>query len=638
MKEIKFIVYGIVIACLMSVSGTPDIFAQEEPDSVYTNSSLLELLNQVADTPEEDADDEDYDTLIFDREDDGPNIPDGYYDDEEIEGIEIAEDLEKLLQLGDSLGMAKHVYPEWWDDPSKLQADTTLDVSSMAMPEWMNLPVVFNRYSVTLPMRAYSSFRGYKPHFMKDTLEVEPDLEPYGGRRNQNGSANTAPVKQPSSPAKTGYVAPGLKTAINPAPYFGIDSVPAPEHKPDLELLGITGEEVFGHEHPHNLVGTPGGPRYAPLGLVPAEGYVWDLEEIDPAPDAAGRDDWATRAVERDSRWRLFLQDWMLQYPWLVKYNAATMERPPREFVMAVDPATEKITVREIDSSAKSLKESTKVATDLSRINWIKTLDGSLQFSQAYLSPNWYQGGNSNVNALANVIYNVRLNQAFHPDLIFETTISYKLGLNNAPDDSVHKYNISDDILQLNSKFGFKAFRRWYYSMNVMFKTQLLNNYAKNSNNMKASFMSPGELNIGVGMTYAYNNKKNTFSFNASIAPLSYNLKTCINNKMNVTQFGIEEGRKTVSKYGSSTEFTWRWKMAYNIEYNSRLFFFTNYEYAQGDWEHTVNFTLSRFLTAKIYAHLRYDSTMKEQPDTRWRYWQFKEIFSLGFAYRFIRN
>ena len=174
--------------------------------------------------------------------------------------------------------------------------------------------------------------------------------------------------------------------------------------------------------------------------------------------------------------------------------------------------------------------------------------------------------------------------------------------------------------------------------MNVQFKTQLLNNYKKNSDELAAAFMSPGELNIGLGMTYAYQNPKKTLDFNASIAPGSYNLKTCTNRRIDPTQFGIDAGKTYVNQYGSSAELTLKWKMAYNIEYFSRLFLFTNYEYMQGDWENTITFNISRFLTTRVYAHLRYDSGAQPVENSRWHHWQLKEILSIGFAYKFQRG
>ncbi len=302
---------------------------------------------------------------------------------------------------------------------------------------------------------------------------------------------------------------------------------------------------------------------------------------------------WADGAVARDSRFRLMQQQWMLKHPELVPYNTATMAEPPREFIMSVDPATAQITVQEFDTSASTLKNANQIEANISRINWLHTFDGTVQFSQAYLSPNWYQGGNSNLNAIANILYNVKLNPAFHPNLIFEMTASYKLGANNAPDDSVHQYNISEDLFQVNANLG---------------------------------------------MTYTYENARKTVDFKASIAPGSYNLKTCTNPNIDPTQFGIDAGKTSVSQYGSSAELTLRWKMAWNIEYFSRLFLFTNYSYMQGDWENTVTFNISRFLSTKIYAHLRYDSSTPRTEGTRWHQWQLKEILSIGFAYKFQRG
>ena len=267
--------------------------------------------------------------------------------------------------------------------------------------------------------------------------------------------------------------------------------------------------------------------------------------------------------------------------------------------------------------------------------HWLKTFNANLQFSQAYVSPNWYQGGNNNLNALLNLYYNVKLNPAFHPKWLFENTLQYKLGMNNAPDDELRDYSISEDLFQWNMTVGYRSTKRWYYSLNTQFKTQILNNYKSNTTTLKAAFLSPGELNVGVGMTYNYANPKKTFTFDASISPFSYNMKTCLRKRMNVTSFGIEEGRKTVSEYGSSAEGKLTWKMCDNISLRSRMFVFTDYDYIQGDWENTIQFTINRFLSTQIFVHMRYDSTSPVIEDTDWHKFQLKEILSFGFTYKF---
>ena len=47
---------------------------------------------------------------------------------------------------------------------------------------------------------------------------------------------------------------------------------------------------------------------------------------------------------------------------------------------------------------------------------------------------------------------------------------------------------------------------------------------------------------------------------------------------------------------------------------------------------------IGHFLSTKIYAHLRYDSSTPRTEGTRWHQWQLKEILSIGFAYKFQRG
>ena len=104
---------------------------------------------------------------------------------------------------------------------------------------------------------------------------------------------------------------------------------------------------------------------------------------------------------------------------------------------------------------------------------------------------------------------------------------------------------------------------------------------------------------------------------------------------MNEQSFGIKEGRKTVSEYGSSAEGKLFWQLCANISLRSRMFVFTDYDYIQGDLENTFQFTINRFLTTQVFIHMRYDSTAKQREDTEWHKFQLKEILSFGFSYKF---
>lgn len=306
----------------------------------------------------------------------------------------------------------------------------------------------------------------------------------------------------------------------------------------------------------------------------------------------------------------------------------------PKVYHAVVNPEDHTIKIEELPTRNKP-GGPTIAGTTVTKKHWIRSFNASLQFSQAYVSPNWYQGGNSNMNMLGNLRYDVSLNQAYHPNLKFETTFQYKIGVNNAPDDSIHNYNIMDDLFQVNTTFGLKAAKRWYYSFSGQFKTQLFNSYPSNSRTLRSALLSPGDLNLGIGMTYNYNNPKKTFTFDASINPLSYNLKVCTNPEINPGRYGIEEGHKSVSNYGSNTELKLFWKLSYNITFRSRLFAFTDYESFYSDWENTLIFEINRFLTTQVYAHLRYDTDTPLCDDPSWKKLQVKEILSIGFAYKF---
>lgn len=343
--------------------------------------------------------------------------------------------------------------------------------------------------------------------------------------------------------------------------------------------------------------------------------------------------DWLYNASRQSKIMQNMRHNFFVNNPSMIPYNFALLPEAPSRFIPVVDPSTYTIDMEELPNVKEV--EPTVEPIPGKKHHWIRSFNVGLQFSQAYISPNWYQGGNNALNILGNIYYNVKLNQEYHPNLLFETTAQYKLGMNSAPDDSIHAYNVSDDLLQVNSTFGIKAAKRWYYSLTGQFKTQMIKSYNSNTRELRSAFLSPGELNIGLGMTYNYASKNGKFTFDASISPLSYSLVTCIDTEMDVTSFDIKEGHKAVNKIGSSSEIKIFWKICSNITLNSRLWMFTDYSIFQADWENKVVFEINRFLTTQIFCHARYDSHTPRVADSKWSKLQLKEILSIGFAYKF---
>ena len=378
---------------------------------------------------------------------------------------------------------------------------------------------------------------------------------------------------------------------------------------------------------------------FAPLPKIMLLPPVYSGYEMfdnwDPFKPEIGKDawmNWIDSAKAVDTRSAITMQNFMVNHPDLVPNNIAFMAQPPRKFYATVNPSDHKIEIKEYGVEAPE-----KMDVEVKKRHWIRTFSASLQFSQAFISPNWYQGGNNNLNFLANIFYNVKLNQAFHPKLLFETTMQYKLGINSAPDDSLRNYSISEDLLQINSTFGIKAARHWYYSITGQFKTQLLNSYLVNSNTLASAFLSPAELNLGLGMTYNYAAPKGNVTFDATISPLSYNLKICTkpDNVLAHATFGIDPDKKTKSEIGSSAEVKLGWKITDNITFTSRIFAFTNYHNFTADWENTLAMAINKFLTTQIYVHARYDTDTPPVENPHWHKLQLKEILSFGVAYKF---
>ncbi|MBD5179913.1 MAG: DUF3078 domain-containing protein [Bacteroidales bacterium] len=339
------------------------------------------------------------------------------------------------------------------------------------------------------------------------------------------------------------------------------------------------------------------------------------------------RAEWLENAIARHDAMEAFQQQFAATYPWIVRLNIDSLPEPPKEYKVTIDPSTTKVSYQEVTVDLDQANKGV-APLEIKRKNWLHSFQGSLQFSQAYNSPNWYQGGNNNVNLIGDFVWNVKLNPAFYSKILFENTVQYRLALNSAPDDTLRSYSISEDRFQVNTKFGLKATHNWYYSATMQFKTQLLQNHPSNSHSTTVAFLSPGELNIGLGMTYSTNVKK--ASFNVSIAPLSYNM-ICYTNT-DVTRY---PGKKVTSQYGSNMEGKMTWNPFRNISFSSRLYVFTNYEYVQGDWENNLSFTINRYLSTNILVHLRYDSSYPKRDDTNWRKFMLREILSFGFNYRF---
>lgn len=432
------------------------------------------------------------------------------------------------------------------------------------------------------------------------------------------------------------------------------DSLPQPEVNPEILNLSFIPKVFSGYEEIQGVpqfskrklkyqldVTTPDPDMEGVIEEVLVEEDMWlsdsltyVTEEIEIDQNGMGRKyktpDWLKNAITTARNQESLRYSYMIDNPLSIEYAYWDLPIPPvlleedRSFLAFI----KKYGIPDVNPEDAVLPE-----IEIKKKHWLHKVNAMLQFSQAYVSPNWYQGGNSYLSLLFGFSWNVDLNQVYHPNLLFQSALSYKLALSANPKGYLHKYTIGEDLLQYNLNAGLKAIKNWYYSFNLQFKTQLLNNYEENSDVRTASFLSPGDLNMGLGMSYNHTNKLNTFKFTLTISPLSYNLKTCISNKIDHEIYSIPQNRKVKNEIGSNVDFTMDWKISANISYKTRMFMFTDYEYFLGDWQNTISFEINKFLSTQLFFNLRYDGSLES--DTKWKKFMLREILSFGLSYTF---
>lgn len=397
-----------------------------------------------------------------------------------------------------------------------------------------------------------------------------------------------------------------------------------PDTMPRLVYNPVVGPWVFsGYRSIQNKTFDELSPAFAnPL----ARHYTSPWEDSPYTPS------WLRDALTQDRIAQDYMYYSMVYTPHTIQYTYWDLPVPPRlpEDDVTLGTYIRKLNLPEVTTNDAILPEFVQ-----KKKHWLHKFNTGLQFSQAYVSKNWYQGGNSYLSLLFNFYWDVQLNSVFHTNQIFQSTLSYKLGVNSIEQSAVgRKYSLSEDLFQYNVKYGFKAFTKWFYTITGQFKTQFFSNYKNNTDIKTASFLSPADLNLSLGMTYNTQNKKKSFTLSASISPLSYNMKICIDDKIDHGQFNIKPGRNLHNEYGSSGEMNITWKPISNISMRTRVFAFTDYTYFQGNVETTWDFAINRFLSTQIYANLRYDSS-SDFDICKWRHWMLKEILSFGLSYSF---
>ena len=275
---------------------------------------------------------------------------------------------------------------------------------------------------------------------------------------------------------------------------------------------------------------------------------------------------------------------------------------------------------------------------------WNLKGDGFLQFMQNYVSDNWYKGGESNYSLLGSLT--LEANYDNKGKWKWDNKLEAKLGFLTARSDSLHKWKSNEDLFRLTSKVGLQATKRWYYTLQLLAYTQFARGLKSNDHRTYSDFLSPFNVNVGLGMDYKVEacNKKLTGTVNLSPLAANYRYvdRTIFPDQNSATptsyswfpkRHGIDEGDRHLLDLGSQVTADLTWKLSDNVTWKSRLYAFTSFHRAQVEWEHTFQLKVSKYISANIFLFPRFDDANTYDDDLG--YWQFKEYTSIGLSYNF---
>ncbi len=272
---------------------------------------------------------------------------------------------------------------------------------------------------------------------------------------------------------------------------------------------------------------------------------------------------------------------------------------------------------------------------------WAFKGNGGLQFTQTYLSKNWYKGGLNSyaMLALLNIEANfdnkrkVQLNNKFEARLGFQTT-----------ENSVPKFRPTDNLLRFTSNLGIKAIGNWNYAAQLQLQSQPYRGYKGNTTHVNSTFLSPLYVRSSIGMDY--NIQKKRFKGTLKLAPLSYVITYVKVDSIAQQAFGFNPGHNARHTWGPNIQFTFDYQITKDIKWSSRFYWFSNFKSTLIENEHTFNFTINKYLSAKLFLYPRYDDTryynLKKdeagnltEDSARETHWMFQEFLSLGINYDF---
>lgn len=275
----------------------------------------------------------------------------------------------------------------------------------------------------------------------------------------------------------------------------------------------------------------------------------------------------------------------------------------------------------------------------------------TFNFSQVNFT-NWAAGGQSSISATGLFKYSFGYKDSCN---VWDNTIDVAFGVIRQGD--IGKLAKSDDRIELNTSYGWSAYKKWYYNMSLNVKSQGAKGYKSPiDSTLISDFLAPAYITLSIGMSH--DSKDNGLNF--QLLPLSGKI-TYVNNQTlaNIGAYGVEAaefnemgtlikpGVRLRSEFGGALKFQYKDEIWENVSLDTRATLFSNYKDKASsidiDWQLLLLMKINKYLTANINSHLIYDEDVDIALDldndgefeSSGPRVQFKELFGLGLSYSF---
>lgn len=300
-------------------------------------------------------------------------------------------------------------------------------------------------------------------------------------------------------------------------------------------------------------------------------------------------------------------------------------------------------------------------------VYWTNSLMTNLNFIQSFYS-NWAKGGYDNYALSAYVDGNANYKK---DELYWNNRLQLDYGFLYSDDKPIFQKN--KDRILFESTAGYKATNTLSYSAKFTFLSQFSNGFTygtptgenpsiqdwRDARVLKSGFLSPGIINLGLGMDWIPNNW-----LTVNFAPLTGGF-TIVTDERLRRNYGMERRSKYADvadekdasgtfytngyiyrparfEFGAQLTADAKLKINDNFEASTHLLLFSNYlknpQNLRVNWDNRFMWKVAKYFSLNLTTNLIYDDTVlivdDKHPDGH-KAVQFYEALQFGFTYTF---